>query len=64
MASKAVHEYNPKSKIFVQIIDPEFEYHTWADWDYSMKNQTTKTGKKFNFKTKLLNKNNLFLEEF
>lgn len=44
LASKAIHEFSPKTKIFVQLISPNSLLHSWADWDVCMSTQAFKMG--------------------
>ena len=44
LASKAIHEYSPKTKIYVQLISPHSLLHSWADWDSCMSTQALKMG--------------------
>ena len=44
LATKAIHEFDSTSKIFVQLVDPEFLLHSWADWDVVMSTQSYKMG--------------------
>ena len=44
LASKAIHEFDPTSKIYVQLVNPEFLMHIWADWDIVMSTQALKMG--------------------
>lgn len=44
LASKAVREFSPKANIYVQLCNPEFLRHTWADWDDILCVQTFKMG--------------------
>jgi Calcium-activated BK potassium channel alpha subunit len=44
LATKSIHEYDHGSKIFVQLVDPEFLLHSWADWDVVMSTQAYKMG--------------------
>jgi len=42
LASKALREFHPSLKIFVQLYDPDYLLHTWADWDVAMSTQSFK----------------------
>ena len=45
LSTKAIHEYDHNTKIFVQIVDPDYLLHSWADWDVVMSTQNFKMGK-------------------
>lgn len=44
LASKAIHEFSPRTKIYVQLISPNSLLHSWADWDVCMSTQAFKMG--------------------
>ena len=44
LASKALREFDPSLKIFVQLYDPDYLLHSWADWDVAMSTQSFKMG--------------------
>lgn len=44
LASKALREFDHSLKIYVQLYDPDYLLHSWADWDVAMSTQSFKMG--------------------
>lgn len=44
LASKAFREFGSNLKIYVQLYDPDYLLHSWADWNVAMSTQSFKMG--------------------
>ena len=49
LASKSLKEYDPSSKIYVQVVNPTYTLHSWANWNVVMSTDSYKMGKKMGY---------------